>query len=69
MRDGLQERIHHANVVLVVTFPIFAIVAFLLKDASEGVLQGLALFYVVIAFALFFALGERAERRRKRERQ
>ena len=69
MRDELRERIHHANVVMAVTLPIFAIVAFLLTDADEAVLQGVGLAYFVIVFALFFALGERADRRRQRRDQ
>ena len=67
MRDGLQERIHRANVVLAVIVPIFVIVAIAFRDAGEGVHQALALGYLVLGFGLFFALEERAERRRQRE--
>ena len=69
MRNPLQERIRHANIVLVVTAPIFAVVAILLRDAGEAVLQGAGLVYFFIAFALFFYLGERADRRRENRDQ
>jgi hypothetical protein len=69
MRNPLQERIRHANIVLVATAPIFAVVAILLRDAGEAVLQGAGLIYFFVAFALFFYLGERADKHRNRRDQ
>ena len=67
MSDELRERFHRANVALAVTFPVLAVAAFLLRNAEEAVLQGLAVAYFVLVFALFFVLEERAERRRLRQ--
>lgn len=55
------------NRILGVSAPIFLVVAILLRDANEAVLQMLGLAWLLLTFAVFLLLDERYRRRHERD--
>jgi hypothetical protein len=67
--EELRKGFRRANIVLAVTAPLLFGAGFLLRDAGDDVLQGLAFVYLFGVLAIFMILQARAERREERRDQ